>query len=430
MFDLLATLLAWFYELWPSYGMAIVFLTLVVMIILTPLTLKGTRSMMMMQALQPEVRKLQQQYKDDRQKLNEEMLRFYRENKINPIGGCVPLLIQLPVFIVLYQVLAGLTRVGDDGTFDPKYLDHDSALYRALDGSKSMVSWGLDLSRSATEAIRDSFGTAVPYLVLIIAVTVTSYIQQKQVAGRNPNAPVNPQQQMLMRILPAFFAFISIGFPAALVVYFLVSNLYRVAQQQLISHTIYKPAHASGIFDTKARDADDDEPAAKQLPAKPAASKAASSAPVVERKGFLDRLLGGAETRDRQQRRVGEDPRRERQGLPRPPGSLEEHHGEARRPYDDAGNARRGPQEAQEEEVTPPWSGSRQRVERSMKRSKWRSTNSESTRTKQSTRSWKRLAAGLFGRLRGQARVRARVRPTRPRRQDRTPRSAAAPPRW
>ncbi|MGH9896816.1 MAG: YidC/Oxa1 family membrane protein insertase, partial [bacterium] len=297
MFDLLATVLAWFYELWPSYGMAIVLLTLLVMLILTPLTLKGTRSMMMMQALQPEVKKLQQRYKDDRQKLNEELLGFYRENKINPLGGCFPLLIQLPVFFVLYQVLYKLTRIGSDGNFEPSYLSHDSALYKALRGTDEMVSWGTDLSRSATKAMSESFGQAIPYLVLIVAVAATSYIQQKQVSGRNPNMPVNPQQQMLMRVLPAFFAFISINFPAALVVYFLVSNLFRIGQQALISHTIYKPAVANGLFETKATEVTDapavlDKPSSTRKP-----SRTSSSNSSVERRGFLDRLLGDGRPR-------------------------------------------------------------------------------------------------------------------------------------
>src|SRR6478672_5468539 len=105
-----ANLLAFFYEIWPSYGGAIALLTLTVMVVLTPLTLKGTRSMMTLQALQPEMKKIQTQYKDDRQKLNEELLKFYKENDISPLGGCLPLLVQMPVFIVLYQVLRGLTR--------------------------------------------------------------------------------------------------------------------------------------------------------------------------------------------------------------------------------------------------------------------------------------------------------------------------------
>ena len=298
MFDFLATLLAWFYSIWPSYGMAIVFLTLSIMVILTPLTLKGTRSMMVMQALQPEMKKLQQRYKDDRQKLNEELLSFYKENNINPLGGCLPLLIQMPVFLVLYRVLRGLTRplpygylrehlTGVKvGGFDPSYISHDSALYNALHGSKDMVSWGIDLSQSATQALRDSFTGALPYLVLIAGVVITSYVQQKQVAGRNPAAQqqMNPQQQMLLRIMPVFFAFISLNLPAALVVYFFISNLYRVGQQEFISRRIYRPANAQGgVLEVAAREVSKtkDEPAREP----------------VKSGGFFGRLLGDAAPR-------------------------------------------------------------------------------------------------------------------------------------
>ena len=91
MFDLIATILAWFYDLIPNYAVAIALLTLSVMVLLTPLTLKGTKSMLAMQRLQPEMKRIQQQYKGDRQKLNEELMKFYQENKINPLGGCLPL---------------------------------------------------------------------------------------------------------------------------------------------------------------------------------------------------------------------------------------------------------------------------------------------------------------------------------------------------
>ncbi|MEY2406636.1 MAG: YidC/Oxa1 family rane protein insertase, partial [Acidimicrobiaceae bacterium] len=89
MFGLIAQVLQFFYSLIPNYAIAIAMLTLAVMLILTPLTLKGTRSMMMMQIVQPELKKLQAQYKDDRQKLNEEMMKFYKENSINPLSGCL-----------------------------------------------------------------------------------------------------------------------------------------------------------------------------------------------------------------------------------------------------------------------------------------------------------------------------------------------------
>ena len=145
VFELFAQTLSFFYDLVPNYAIAIVLLTLLVMVITTPFTLKGTRSMIQMQRLQPEMRRLQLKYKDDRQKLNEELMAFYKENNLNPLGGCLPLLLQTPIFIILFNVIQGLTYIpaGRDGTFDPKYLDHTSALYQSLDGATEMMSFGV-----------------------------------------------------------------------------------------------------------------------------------------------------------------------------------------------------------------------------------------------------------------------------------------------
>jgi YidC/Oxa1 family membrane protein insertase len=266
-FTFFATVLAFFYDLTGNYAVAIILLTLCVMIIVTPLTLKGTRSMMMMQQLQPDMKKIQARYKDDRQKLNEELLKFYKENNINPVGGCLPLLVQAPVFLVLYQVLRGLTRrVSDLGsnagwevgqqvvqgtnfvpskppslvrTFDPAFLDQSSQMYQDLSQSTQMRAFGLDLSESASQAFSTGFAHALPFLVLIAIVAVTGVLQQRQIQGRNPNSQVNPQQQMIMKIMPIFLPVISFGLPAGLVLYFAVSNMYRIGQQAFISHSIY-----------------------------------------------------------------------------------------------------------------------------------------------------------------------------------------------
>jgi len=283
-----ANLLAFFYEIWPSYGGAIALLTLTVMVVLTPLTLKGTRSMMTLQALQPEMKKIQAQYKDDRQKLNEELLKFYKENNINPLGGCLPLLVQLPVFIILYQVLRGLTNVADSttfvdghviakGTFLPKYISHSSKLWQSLAGQTEMKSWGMDLSKSVTKVLSQSgFWAALPIIIMIILVAFTSLIQQKQISGRNPAAASNPQQQMLMKLGPIMLTGISIVYPACLVVYLLISNVYRVGQQALISRTIYSSPEAKKLLEAQAREAE---------------AKAKSGAP---QKGFFKQLLGDA----------------------------------------------------------------------------------------------------------------------------------------
>ncbi|MBV8161197.1 MAG: YidC/Oxa1 family membrane protein insertase, partial [Acidimicrobiia bacterium] len=98
------------YTALPSYGIAIIMLTVAVRLVLYPLTVKQTKSMQAMQRLQPEIKRLQTKYKNDRQKLNEEMMKFYKENKVNPLSGCLPLLLQLPLFIVLYRLIHDLTN--------------------------------------------------------------------------------------------------------------------------------------------------------------------------------------------------------------------------------------------------------------------------------------------------------------------------------
>jgi YidC/Oxa1 family membrane protein insertase len=264
-FDLIGAALAALYSLVPSMAFAIGGLTLIVMVVLTPLTLKGTRSMMMMQQLQPEMKKLQSKYKDDRQKLNEEMLKFYKENNINPVGGCLPLLIQMPVFLVLYNVLRGLTqRVPVMGAnigwtsaqsalhlplsktpvyftnFQPYHIPTDSTLYQTLVTTNTMPFLGMDLAQSCQNVLStQGIVSAIPYALLILVVGITGYVQQWQIQGRNQNQQTNPQQQMIMKIMPIFLPVISFGLPAGLVLYFAISNLYRVGQQWFISRSIY-----------------------------------------------------------------------------------------------------------------------------------------------------------------------------------------------
>ena len=300
MYDLIAKPLQFFYELWPNYAGAISLLTLTIMILLLPLTLKGTRSMLAMQKLQPELKKIQAKYKDDRQQLNEQMMLFYKENNINPVSGCLPLLLQMPVFVILYRTLFQLLNrqpfgydmgaasaratTGVDGGagagvwekfgyFVPKHLDPSSALYHDLSNTRDARSFGLSLAESASKALGEGFVHALPYILLVVAVTATSYIQQKQVSGRNPQAQVNPQQQMLMRIMPLFFAFISFTLPSGIVIYFLVSNLFRVGQQALITRTMYRDQ--DGVVNTTGRASD---------------KSSTADGPVTKPKGFFQQL--------------------------------------------------------------------------------------------------------------------------------------------
>lgn len=287
LFDGLAWLLAVYYSLWESYGFAIMMFTLTVMLVLTPLTFYTTRSMLRMQALQPEVKKIQTQYQGDRQKMNEEMMRLYRSHSVNPLGSCLPMVAQLPVFFVLFRLISGLTRrVSDLGsyagwsvlprndgvaaapefserTFNPEYLASDSELRIALENATEMNFLGMDLSSSLTDAFRDSFATALPFLLLIVLIGVSSYVQQRQIAGRrDPDAPVNPQQQMIMKIMPWFLPIISVGFPAGLNLYFVSSNIVRVGQQAVITRRIYAPhKERQALIESRSDDEDEEVPA-------------------------------------------------------------------------------------------------------------------------------------------------------------------------
>ena len=256
MFEFIAQILNFFYELVPNYAIAIMLMTLLVMLITTPLTLKGTRSMIKMQLLQPELKKIQEKHKGgDRNEMNQELMAFYQENELNPLGGCFPLLVQAPVFIILFRLIQGLTARGADGNFDPKYLDESSQLYRDLAGTDEMMAFGLDLSESTTDALGVSILHGLPYVILILIMIGAQYLQQKQVSARNTGNTSSPgmaQQQMLLKVMPAFFGVISLGFPAALVVYWVTSSIYRIGLQGYITKSLYGHEDAPGAKASKA----------------------------------------------------------------------------------------------------------------------------------------------------------------------------------
>lgn len=269
-------MLAGFYQLWPSYGMAIVFLTLVVMVVTTPLTMKSTRAMMKMQLLAPELKKIQKKYLHDRVEMNKAQMEFYKNNDLNPMGGCLPVLIQGPVFLVLYRVVMGLTRrsteigaqIGftssrfavsglagefqqhgtpqNNLTFDPDFLSNSTKLYTDLSVETEMVSWGIDLSRSASTAMSEGFIEVIPYLAMILLVLVASLYQHHQIQKRRVHTSINPMQQTLMKIIPYSLPVISYGIPAAVVVYFIISALCRIGQQYYIGRSFYSGEESLG----------------------------------------------------------------------------------------------------------------------------------------------------------------------------------------
>src|ERR1700687_1848626 len=120
MFGFLAQLLAWCFDLVPNYAVAIALFTLIVMAAVTPFTIKGMRSAAEMSRIQPEMKKLQDQYKNDRVKQNEEMQKLFKEHKVNPLGGCLPPVLPLPIFFIIFRLLRGMTARHRHYIFNPQ----------------------------------------------------------------------------------------------------------------------------------------------------------------------------------------------------------------------------------------------------------------------------------------------------------------------
>jgi YidC/Oxa1 family membrane protein insertase len=247
LIDGMGAILAFLYSIIPNYGVAIIGLTVLVRLALFPLTAKQARSMQKMQLIQPELKKLQAQYKNDRQKLNEEIMKFYKENQVNPMAGCLPLAFQMPVFFALYRVL-----------YQPhRHMPTDSKLFHAICGDltskacgtapnhpKGLSFLGMDLGKAAS-GVTGGFGSALPYFLLIALVVVTGYLQFKQTQSRQ-TSQANPQMAMMGKIFPAMFAFISYRLPSGVVLYFLVSNAWQIGQQALIFRTMPTPTVSPG----------------------------------------------------------------------------------------------------------------------------------------------------------------------------------------
>jgi YidC/Oxa1 family membrane protein insertase len=273
VFQAAAWLISFFYSLVPNYAIAIGLVAVTVMLLLTPLTLKQTKSMLEMQKLQPELKRLQVQYRGDRQKLNEEMMKLYSEHKVNPLASCLPLLAQLPVFIIMFRVLSGLTYIpaGED-TFDPKYISHSSDLYRSLDGQSEMVSFGIDLAATPKEMIQSGFPDGLPYVLLVLVLAGLYFVQQRMVASRATTPTMSPTQQKVMQYLPVAFAVFQIFLPTALVVYYITQAIVRIGQQYYITRRFYHGEESLG------RQAQAASAKAREI-GKSDASKPAKSAP-------------------------------------------------------------------------------------------------------------------------------------------------------
>ncbi len=235
LFELLAGLIAIYYGFVHSYALSIAMLTVTVMAVVWPLTQMSTRSMLEMQRIQPELKALQAKYRNDRVKQNEEMQKLFKENKVSPAAGCLPMLLQFPLLFVMYDVIRGLTNKLPNGTPSPKYLSHTTLIYKHLVAAGgTMHSIGLDLGTAATK-VHTGFISAIPYYGLVVLAVGLVFLSTWQIYSKNPSAAAaNPQSTAIMKYSPLIFGVIYIGVPAGVNVYFVVSSLFRIGQQELM----------------------------------------------------------------------------------------------------------------------------------------------------------------------------------------------------
>ena len=258
---LIAGIMAFFYSIVPSYPVSVALLTIVVMAALTPLTVKSTKNMAAMQALGPEMKKLQQKYKgpENRAQLNEEMMALYKEHKVNPASGCLPMLLQMPFFFMLYSVIRGITNtVGKGSTLpydyvngvidpnktsichvsvcaDPRYISTSTKMYHDIVAAHGkLLSGGIDFA-SKLLAHHSSPWVYIPFAILVIGAVGLQYLQMARLNARNPQAAsANPQAAMLQKYMPLIFGFIYLNVAAILNVYFIVSSAIRIGTQEVL----------------------------------------------------------------------------------------------------------------------------------------------------------------------------------------------------
>jgi YidC/Oxa1 family membrane protein insertase len=223
-------LLNWFHGWIGDYGLSIIALTVAMRVIMIPLTIKQTRSMQEMQEIQPKLKALQEKHKNDKEKLQEETLKFYQENKVNPFGGCLPLIIQMPVFIALFRVL---------GTPPAK----QAAPWSLINYIKAMpigsqaaakhflfIVSDITLSPQAVFAGK-SFASAIlpalPYLLLVALFGISVWLPQYMLTK-------DPQQRKMGTYMALFMLYIGWVSPAGVLLYWVTSSAWQVAQQWIL----------------------------------------------------------------------------------------------------------------------------------------------------------------------------------------------------
>ncbi|WP_243109405.1 YidC/Oxa1 family membrane protein insertase [Anaerophilus nitritogenes] len=201
----MSLLLNWFYQLIGNYGISIILFTVIIKLILVPLTIKQLKSTRQMSEIQPKLKEIQEKYKNDKEKLNIKTMELYKEYKVNPVGGCLPLLIQMPIIFGLFSVLKDPTKY----ILDPSFIH----------ATQEAFLWIPDLSQPDT-------------IILPILAAVTTYFSMN--TASTGNAAQNQTMKTMNMVFPIMILWMGRGFPAGLSLYWVVSNVFQIVQQVLM----------------------------------------------------------------------------------------------------------------------------------------------------------------------------------------------------
>jgi YidC/Oxa1 family membrane protein insertase len=327
LLDAIGWLLARLYDFTGNFGLAIIILTIVFRIVLLPLGIKQIKSMQAMQALQPKIKEIQKKYKGNKQKVQEQTMKLYQEYGVNPLGGCLPLLLQFPILIAMYSVIRAPVPLPADPEnpaapvqYHNNHLPENSQLFIDVTqhNPEGMHFLFMDLQCSAQTAGKtvpvlnterkpsgetldcgDSGADRIPYFVMLAFMIATTFYSSRQTQKATPASAQNSQTQIITKVMPVMFGIFGFQFPAGLVLYWTVSNLFQIGQQAVMLRLghIGPEAMDRRIADAKAK---------------------ASSKPDKPRSGFMGKMMERAD--QERKRRQGNDPPPLRKPPPRSPG--------------------------------------------------------------------------------------------------------------
>jgi YidC/Oxa1 family membrane protein insertase len=320
-------ILASIYDLVGNFGVSIIVLTILIKVVLLPLGIKQIKSMQAMQAIQPKIKEIQKKYKGNKPKAQEETMKLYREAGVNPLGGCLPLLLQFPILIAMYAVirppqLVPATDAQDQAVYEihNNHLPVDSQLFQDIIEHQHLGFVDMNLQCSARQSgksapvtttkgqpvtpdtpILNSDGQElpfdattgsgmipcgsttvdrIPYFVVLALMIVTMFYQQLQMQRASPPGAASGQQQQILKFMPLLFGFIGYSFPAGLVLYWTTSNVWQIGQQ----YALLRAGHIGP----------------EAMERRMAEQRARASAPQPAKQGFFARLMDQANQQQNQ----------------------------------------------------------------------------------------------------------------------------------